>query len=283
TTAGFARERPAAVAGFGGYPSVPALSAATLLRLPRLIHEQNGVMGRVNRLFSSRVDALAMGTPLASPPANAVDIGNPIRDAAREAMATPYAPPSEGPVEVLVFGGSQGASAFSRLIPAAMAALPDAMRGRLKLTQQAREGEAEGVRAAYDAAGIAAEVAPFFDDLPGRMARTALVICRSGASTCAEIAAVGRPSILIPFPAALDDHQTANARPFEAAGAAVLAPEAGLTPEALSGHIRAVLEQPARAAAMAAAARAFGRPDAASALADLVERVADRQPLETRP
>ncbi|MEM1316393.1 MAG: glycosyltransferase, partial [Pseudomonadota bacterium] len=148
--------------------------------------------------------------------------------------------------------------------------------------QQAREGEAEGVRAAYAAAGIAADVAPFFDDLPARMGRAALVICRSGASTCAELAAVGRPSILIPFPAALDDHQTANARPFEAAGAAVLAQEAGLTPQDLSGHIRAILAQPERAAAMAAAAEGLGRPDAASALADLVERVAAKTSPESR-
>ena len=281
TTAAFARERPAAVAGFGGYPSLPALSAAWLLRVPWLIHEQNGVMGRVNRVFAARVDALAMGTLLADPPGNAVDVGKPLRDAARVARETPYPAPGEGPVEVLVFGGSQGASAFSRLLPAAMAELPEDLRARLKLTQQARDGEAEGVRTAYAEAGIAAEVSPFFDDLPGRMARAALVSCRSGAATCAEIAAIGRPSLLIPYPAALDDHQTANARPFEAAGAAVLSQEAGLTPQALSGHIRAILEDPARAMDMAAAARALGRPDAATALADLVERVAARDLPET--
>ncbi|MEO1687605.1 MAG: UDP-N-acetylglucosamine--N-acetylmuramyl-(pentapeptide) pyrophosphoryl-undecaprenol N-acetylglucosamine transferase, partial [Pseudomonadota bacterium] len=267
--AGFAMRRPSAVAGFGGYPSLPALSAATLLGVPRLIHEQNGVLGRVNRVFAGRVQALAMGVPLGAPPANAHDIGNPLRDAARAAMATPYAPPGDGALALLVFGGSQGASAFSRLVPAAVADLPDALRARLIVAQQAREGEAEAVRAAYAAAGVRAEVAPFFDDLPARLASAQLVVCRSGASTCAELAALGRPAILIPFPAALDDHQTANARALVEAGGALATPEAGLTSAALSAQMRAVLGDAPRAASMAAAARALGRPDAAGALADL--------------
>ena len=287
TLAWFLRDRPAAVAGFGGYPSLPALAAAVALNVPRLIHEQNGVLGRVNRAFARRVGAVACGTwPVANAPEGAalVPVGNPIRDAARAAAETPYAPPGEGPLRLLAFGGSQGASVFSRLVPEAVALLPEGLRARLRVTQQAREGEMQGVLGAYARMGVDAEVAPFFADLPDRLAAAQAVVCRAGASTVAELTAIGRPSVLIPFPAAMDDHQTANARPLAEAGAAALAPEAGLTPESLSGHIRAILEQPEAAARMAAAARALGRPDAARVLADLVDRIAARRPpLETAP
>ncbi len=272
----FREDRPSVVAGFGGYPSLPALAAGGLLGVPRLIHEQNGVLGRVNRLFAARVAALACGIRPANPPAGAklVETGNPIRAAARAAAETPYAPPGEGRLSVLAFGGSQGASAFARLIPDAMAALPDPLRARIDLTAQGREAEAAEMRDRLDALGVAADVRPFFDDLPARMAAAQLVIARSGASTMAELGAIGRPAILIPFPAAMDDHQTANARPFAEAGAAILAPEAGLTGAVLAGQMRAVLEAPARAASMAASARRLGKPDAAERLADLVERLA---------
>jgi UDP-N-acetylglucosamine--N-acetylmuramyl-(pentapeptide) pyrophosphoryl-undecaprenol N-acetylglucosamine transferase len=273
----FRFERPACVAGFGGYPAIPALGAAWRLRVPKLIHEQNGVLGRVNRLFAAHVDALACGVyPVSNAPEGAapIDIGNPIRQAARDAMATPYAPPDDGELNLLVFGGSQGASVFAELIPAALAALPLDLRDRIRLTQQARPAEAAAVSAVYKSAGVKAEVAPFFDDMPRRIATAQLVICRAGASTVGELTAIGRPSILVPYPAAMDDHQTANARPLAEAGAAVLAPEAGLTGEALAGHIRAILEDPARAADMAQKAKSLGRPDAAARLADLVERLA---------
>ncbi|MFV0472676.1 MAG: UDP-N-acetylglucosamine--N-acetylmuramyl-(pentapeptide) pyrophosphoryl-undecaprenol N-acetylglucosamine transferase, partial [Pikeienuella sp.] len=252
----FRRDRPAVVAGFGGYPSLPALIAAGLIGAPRLIHEQNGVLGRVNRLFARRVDALACGVfPLSNAPGGArlVEIGNPIRAAAKAAMAAPSAPPGEGEINLLVFGGSQGASVFARLLPEALAALPEPLRARLRVTAQAREGECAGLQAAL---GEGAEIAPFFADMPARIGAAQLVICRAGASTMAELAAIGRPAILVPFPAAMDDHQTANARPLVEAGGAILAPEAGLTGEALAGHIRAILEAPARAGAMAGAARA---------------------------
>jgi UDP-N-acetylglucosamine--N-acetylmuramyl-(pentapeptide) pyrophosphoryl-undecaprenol N-acetylglucosamine transferase len=176
---------------------------------------------------------------------------------------------------LLVFGGSQGASLFARLIPDAVAQLPEALRGRLTVTQQVREGEVAGVKAAYEAMGVEAEVAPFFDDLPARMTRAVLVVARAGASRIAELTAIGRPSILIPYAAAMDDHQTANARPLAEAGAAALLPEPGLTAEAISAQMRAILESPEKAAAMARAARAQGAPDAASRLADLVETVAN--------
>lgn len=272
-----AEDRPAVVAGFGGYPSVPALAAAAMLGVPQLIHEQNGVLGRVNRWSARRAAAVACGTwPVANAPKGArlVDVGNPVRPAILAASGAPYAPPAaEGPLEVLAFGGSQGASALSRLIPAAVAALDPALRGRLRLTLQAREAEAEGARAAL--AGVAAEVAPFFDDMPARLGRAHLVVSRSGASTVAELAAMGRPAILIPFPNAMDDHQTANAQALVGAGAAILAPEGELTEAALAGHLARLLSDPARLAAMAAAAKARARPDAAAKLGDLIEILAD--------
>jgi UDP-N-acetylglucosamine--N-acetylmuramyl-(pentapeptide) pyrophosphoryl-undecaprenol N-acetylglucosamine transferase len=201
-------------------------------------------------------------------------VGNPIRDAARAVMAEEFDPHSG---KLLVFGGSQGASLFARLVPAAVAQLPEHLRAGLTVAQQAREGEVAEVSAAYAASGVVAEVAPFFDDLPQRIASASLVIARAGASTIAELTAIGRPSILVPYAAAMDDHQTANASPLAEAGAAILAPEHGLTAEAISGQMRAILEAPEKASAMAAAAKAQGAPDAASRLADLVEAVANRQ------
>ncbi|MEL6793011.1 MAG: UDP-N-acetylglucosamine--N-acetylmuramyl-(pentapeptide) pyrophosphoryl-undecaprenol N-acetylglucosamine transferase, partial [Pseudomonadota bacterium] len=275
----FAHDRPAVVAGFGGYPALPALSAAIYHGVPRIIHEQNGVLGRVNRLFGGRVDALTCGVyPVTNPPKGAklIDMGNPIRDAVAEAAKTPYAPPADAPLNVLVFGGSQGASVFADLLPAAIAALPLEMRDRVRLTQQVRPVEIAAVSAVYKSGGVEAELAEFFSDMPRRIAEAHLVICRSGASTVSELTAIGRPSILVPYPSAMDDHQTANARPLADAGAAISAVEAGLTGAALAGHIRAVLDDPARAADMAAAARALGRPGAGRDLADLVERLAEK-------
>ncbi len=263
-----------------------------------MIHEQNGVLGRVNRLFAPRVDRVACGVwPVVNAPAGAAleRVGNPIRDAARAVMGgeiNPSPGESEGGLgesgedlgesgvrtrNLLVFGGSQGASLFARLAPEAVAQLPDDLRAKLRVAQQAREGEVDAVSAAYAAMGVAAEVAPFFDNLPERMAGAALVIARAGASTIAELTAIGRPSILIPYAAAMDDHQTANAKPLADAGAAVMLPERGLTAEAISAQMRAILESPERAAAMAQAARALGAPDAAGRLADLIEAVANRK------
>jgi len=273
--------RPDAVIGFGGYSAVPALAAAWMLRIPRLIHEQNGVLGRVNRAFAARVDRVACGTwPVRNAPRGArlEHIGNPVRGAVLEAAGAAYAPPGEAPIRLLVFGGSQGASAFARLVPPAVAALPDDLLRRITVTQQIRAGEEAAVADDYAAAGVTAELAPFFDDMPARMAAAHLVIARAGASTVAEIAAIGRPAILIPYPAAMDDHQTANAEALASAGAAILAPEAGLAPAALAGHIGGILGAPDRAAQMAAAARAEARPQAAEALADMVETLGKPRP-----
>ncbi|WP_118135745.1 undecaprenyldiphospho-muramoylpentapeptide beta-N-acetylglucosaminyltransferase [Oceanicella sp. SM1341] len=264
-------DRPACVIGFGGYPAIPAMTAAWALRLPRLIHEANGVPGRVNRLFATRVNRVACGIwPTALPEgAEAVHTGNPVRAAVR-ARAGAALPGMDDRLSLLVIGGSQGASLFSRAVPEAVALLPAPLRARLDVAQQVR-GEDGGVLARYRELGVAAETAPFFEDVPERLARAHLVISRSGASSVADISAIGRPSVLVPFAAAMDDHQTANARGLVGAGAAVALAESALTPEALAGHIAAILNSPEKAAAMADAARAEGRPDAHVRLADLVE------------
>lgn len=270
------RDRPAMVVGFGGYPSIPALAAATLLRLPRMIHEQNGVLGRVNRAFARRVSLVACGTwPTALPPGvEGVHTGNPVRQAVLERAGAPYIPPGDYPMSLVVIGGSQGARILSDMVPAAIAALPDELRRNLRVAHQARAEDQERVVAAYAQAGILAEVAPFFTDIPRRLSEAQLVVSRSGASSIADISAIGRPSILIPFAAATADHQTANARGLVEAQAAVLIPESALDPAALSAQMAAVLSQPQAAARMADNALAQGRPDAAERLAELVLRLA---------
>ncbi|MEL6220872.1 MAG: UDP-N-acetylglucosamine--N-acetylmuramyl-(pentapeptide) pyrophosphoryl-undecaprenol N-acetylglucosamine transferase [Pseudomonadota bacterium] len=268
----FRRARPAMVAGFGGYPAFPAMAAAVLLGVPRLIHEQNGVLGRVNRLFAPLAKVVACGIwPVENAPARArLDpVGNPVRAAVLEA-AQPFVLPGDGPVRLLVVGGSQGASVFASLVPGAVTLLPEAMRTRLQVTQQTRGDDGPAVEAAYRTASVAAETAPFFTDLPARMAAAHLVIARAGASTIAELGVIGRPAILVPYPHAAADHQTANARAQVEAGAAILAPEAGLTTSALGAHIRAALN-PDRLPSMAEAARATGRADATETLVRLVE------------
>jgi len=276
-------DRPSVVVGFGGYPSIPALAAAWALKLPRMIHEQNGVLGRVNRLFARHVDIVACGIWPTDLPQGLIGqhTGNPVRGAVRDREGAAYIPPGDYPMTLVVFGGSQGARVISDIVPGAVARLPDAARRWLRVIHQARDEDADRVRATYDAAGVKAEIAPFFTDLPRLIAEAQLVICRSGASSVADISVIGRPAILIPFAAAASDHQTANARGLVAAGAAILAPEAGLDSVRLSGHIAAVLSDPARASAMAVAAYRQGIPDATLRLAALVEALAE--PLAERP
>lgn len=266
---------PSAVVGFGGYASVPTLIAARLRRLPAMLHEQNAVLGKANRLVlggAARVaTSFARTQYLAPDDRRACLVGNPVREPVRLLRSSPYRAPGEGRViDILVFGGSQGAASFSQIIPEAILALPSTLRARVRLVQQCRPEDIERVRATYTAAGIVAELAPFFADLPARLAAAHLVIGRSGASTVAELAAIGRPSILIPYPYAADDHQSANARAFEATGACIVIPHASFTAAALASHLNALLEAPQRLATMAAAAHAAGRPDAAARLADLV-------------
>ena len=270
------QDPPRAVVGFGGYPSIPALAAATILRIPRLIHEQNGVLGRVNRHFATRVAAIACGTwPTELPEGvEAVHTGNPVRAAVLDRAAAPYIPPGDYPMSLVVFGGSQGARIISEVVPEAIARLPQPLRGRLRVHHQARGEDAAAVRAVYDEAGIYAEVAAFFEDMPRLMTEAQLVICRAGASSIADLSVIGRPSILIPLAAAIRDEQTANARTLSSAGAAILMPESRLTPEVLAEHVEAVLSDPQAAQRMAQAALGRGRPGAADDLADMVEAIA---------
>lgn len=272
------RARPALVVGFGGYPSIPALGAAYVLRIPRMIHEQNGVLGQVNRLFAPRVQALACGTWPTALPAGAVGhpVGNPVRAAVAERAGADYIPPGDYPMSLLAIGGSQAARVISDVLPAALAALPPALRQHIRIAHQARPEDIARVTAAYEAAGIRAEVEPFFTDIPRRMTECQLVISRAGASSIADITIIGRPAVLIPFAAATGNHQTANAAGLVAAGGAVLLAEEQASPQALSAAIAAILSDPKRAAAMARAALSHARPNAARDLADLAETLAPR-------
>lgn len=270
--------RPAAVVGFGGYASVPTVLAASARRVPIVIHEQNAVLGRANRLLASRADAIAtsfaeVGKVRPADRGKLVLTGNPVREAIRRVRETVQAPlAADATVAVLVTGGSQGASVFAELVPAAVALLPEALRGRLRLSQQAREAELAQVVAAYAALGVAADVRRFFDDMPERLADARLLICRSGASTVAENTVAGRPALLIPYPHAIDDHQAANARAVAVAGGARVLPQAATDAAALASALTEVLGDPAVLAGMAEAARAVGIADAVDRLADLVER-----------
>jgi len=272
------RDRPAAVVGFGGYPTIPALAAACLLRRPRMIHEQNGVPGRVNRIFATRVDLVACGIwPTELPDgARAEHVGNPVRASVLERAGAPYIPPGEYPMSILVIGGSQGARILSDVVPAAIAALPDAILRNLRVSHQAREEDMDRVTRAYAGAGIDADVQPFFRDVPRLMSEAQLVISRAGASSIADISVIGRPAILVPYAAAAADHQTANARGLTEAGGAIRIPESKLDAASLSTQIAAVLVDAQGAGLMAQAALSQGMPDAAQRLADMVEELAGR-------
>jgi len=270
------RLRPAAVIGFGGYPTVPPVLAATWRGVPSLIHD--AVAGRANRLLAPRVNAIATTFPgvFSDAPelaAKATLTGNPVRSAVVAAAATLYDPPDDH-LRLLVFGGSQGARILADIVPAAIARLEPGLRARLRIVQQAREEDRPRAQQAYASLPVAAEVAPFFADLPARIAASHLVVSRSGASTVAELAAIGRPSILVPLPHAIDQDQFANAGVLERAGGALRLVQDAFTPERLAGEITALAGTPQRLAAMAAAARSIGRLDAASRLADLVLEVA---------
>lgn len=269
------RDRPAVVVGFGGYPSIPALAAAWVLRRPRMIHEQNGVLGRVNQVFARRVDKVACGTWPAALPVGVTGepTGNPVRQAVLDRASAPYIPPGEYPMALVVIGGSQGARILSDVVPAAVALLPEGLRSNLRVAHQARDEDASRAAAAYEAAGVRAEIAPFFADIPRRLSEAQLVISRSGASSVADISVIGRPAILIPFAAATGDHQTANAKGLADAGAAVVVQEKALDAGALAGHIASILEDPHKAEGMARAALGEGKPDATARLVALVEEL----------
>ena len=271
--------KPAAVVGFGGYPSVPTMLAAAQLGLPTLIHEQNAVFGRANRLLAPRARRVATGfaeTAGLRPAdrARAIHTGNPVRPAIRAIGAKAYVPPTDGAIELLVVGGSQGARFFGEIVPAALAALPAGLRARLHVAQQARPEDNVAVGGALLGLGIPAEVRVFFDDMPARFERAHLVICRSGASTIAELAAAGRPALLVPYPYAMDDHQTANAGAFAAANAGWMVPQSELTEAALADRLAGLLADSVQLGAAASAARRFARDDAAEHLAGLAQSLA---------
>ena len=279
--------RPAVVVGFGGYPTVPPVAAAALSRVPVVLHEQNAVLGRANRFVAGRAAALATGFPTLGGASEAVlakatYTGNPVRPAVFSAAAEPF-PPVEpgGTLHLLVTGGSQGARVMSDVVPTAIEQLDPDTRARLGIVQQARGEDETRVRDTYARLGVQAEVAPFFTDLPARMAAAHLVIARAGASTVSEIATVGRASILVPFPHALDQDQAANAAVLAASGAAVVCEQKDFTPDWLAVELIRVMSTPAELFHRAQSARASSRWDAAERLADLVLAVAGRGPSES--
>jgi len=268
-----ALKRPAAVAAFGGYASVPTGVAAGLLRVPLVLHEQNAVLGRAHRLLLRFADRIATSFPETRgvPAGKAVDVvGNPVRAAFHDVAAPP---PHDG-VRLFVVGGSQGARVFSDILPDAIARLAPEARAQLTIVQQCRGEDLERVERAYADLGVAAELAAFFDDMPARLAAADLVVSRAGASAVAEILLMGRASVLVPYPHAADDHQRANARALDAAGAAVAVDPAEATAERLADVLGELVGDAARLAAMGEAARGLARADAAARLADRVEEVA---------
>ena len=271
--------RPSAVIGFGGYPALPALLAARRDRIPTLIHEQNAVLGRVNRLVAARVDAIATAyDKIERLPAAGRDkvayVGNPVRDEVLALRDQPFPPLGpDGIFRLLVIGGSQGASILSDVVPEGLALLPEHFRRRLQVTQQCRAEDIDRVRARYAALAIPADLATYMPDLPERLAWSHLVIARAGASTIAELTVAGRPAILVPLPSATDDHQTANAREMARSGGARMVPQSRFTPIELAKQMQKLALDPDALANAAARARSAGKPDAARALADLVERI----------
>jgi UDP-N-acetylglucosamine--N-acetylmuramyl-(pentapeptide) pyrophosphoryl-undecaprenol N-acetylglucosamine transferase len=264
------RLRPAVVVGFGGYASVPAMMAASFAGIPTILHEQNAVLGRANKLLARRATRIATSFPTVVGVGDRATVtGNPVRPGIA-ALAEAAYPAVIDELRMLVVGGSQGARVFSRLIPEAVALLPAGLQRRLTIAQQARPEDLEMAKANYAKASAKVELAPFFGDMPERLRVAHLVVSRSGASTVAELTAAGRPAVLVPYPFATDDHQTANARALESAGAAWLMPESTTTPPLLAERLAALAADPSALARAAAAARGLGRRDAAARLADLV-------------
>lgn len=271
---------PSIIVGFGGYPSLPTLFAARTLRLPYVLHEQNAVLGRVNRMFAKHATRIATSFGVVTMvPAEAagrvVLTGNPVRPAIAGAAIVGYPSfNSDSRLNLLVIGGSQGAHVFSEAVPAALAHMPEHLRQRVAVSQQCRADDLDTARDGFRRINVVPELATFFNDMPARLAGAHLVIARAGASTCAELTVAGRPSVLVPYPFAMDDHQTANAEQLAATGAAWMIPQRALTPMALAARLEALMTLPASLSKAAGAAIAAARPDAAERLADLVEHAA---------
>ncbi len=267
----FKAHKPAAVIGFGGYPSLPSLLAARRMKTPYFIHEQNAVLGRVNKVFQNRARKVACGLwPVKFAKQNAVFVGNPVREAVLQYEAS--ALPNAADFQLVVFGGSQGASIFSKIVPFAVSLLPVELRKKLHVVQQARQDEVETVKKQYEQVDVACEVAPFFTNLPERISQSQFVIARSGASTLAELQTIGRGSILVPLPSAANDHQRANAQALVNAGAALEYEETQNQPEELAVWLQDVLTSRTTLERMADSAYRLARPKAAQALAELIEK-----------
>ncbi|MBV1706089.1 MAG: undecaprenyldiphospho-muramoylpentapeptide beta-N-acetylglucosaminyltransferase [Hyphomicrobiales bacterium] len=280
------RLRPAIVVGFGGYPTVPPLMAASLLKMPTVLHEQNAVLGAANRALARRVTAIAtgfgrLGGSDGRVRAKARDVGNPVRPAVLAAAATQFPAVGEGGLHVLITGGSQGARVFADIMPEALRLMPEAVRARMHIVQQARPEDVARVRDAYAASQTDALVESFFNDLPARMASAHLVVARAGASTVAELAVIGRPAILVPFPHALDQDQAANAAELEKSGAVKVIRQNDFTAPWVAQALEQALDNPLALAQRAQAAKAQGRVDATARLADLVLGVAQKHKLES--
>jgi len=272
--------KPDAVVGFGGYPALPALLAASARRIPTILHEQNAVLGRVNRFLAGDAAAIATAYPevdrLKAAYRDKVEVvGNPVREAVARLGEAPLPPFDEvAPLKILVTGGSQGASILGTVVPAGLGLLEPSLRHRLQVVQQCRPDDIVAVRASYAALKIPAELMTYITDMPAKLAEAHLIIARAGASTIAELTAAGRPAILVPLPSATDDHQTANAREMAKAGGARMIAQSDFTPDALAKQIEALAKDPEALANAAARSLSVGRPNAASDLADLVERIA---------
>ncbi|MCZ6453605.1 MAG: undecaprenyldiphospho-muramoylpentapeptide beta-N-acetylglucosaminyltransferase [Alphaproteobacteria bacterium] len=269
------RLQPSLAVGFGGYPTIPPILAAGLAGVPTIIHEQNAVLGRANRRLARGARAFALSFERTAKlsdagAARAQVVGNPVREEIAALATHPYTPPTDI-VQVLVLGGSLGAQVFSKIVPAAFESMPPEARLRFRVAQQCRPEDIDSVRATYRTLQMPVELATFFDDVPQRLARSHMVICRAGASTVAEMTAAGRPALYVPFPHAADDHQTDNARAVENGGGGWVFPQPEFTPGALAGWLEAALEDPQALASVANAARTLGNPSAADRLADMVE------------
>jgi len=274
--------KPAAVVGFGGYPSFPPILAASRLHIPSCVHDQNAVMGRANRVLARFATKVASSFPklMGLPPAaqsKLVVTGNPVRDIALKERASPYPPLTpDGPFNLLVFGGSQGAQFFGDFMPKVFAEMPREERARVRLIQQVRQEQLNQVKALYGELGVACELQTFFMDMPRVIANSHLVVCRSGASTIAELGVIGRPAIMVPLPHAIDNDQLRNAESFAGAGAGWVHPQASLEPKNFAAFLTRLRSQEGELRRAAEAALGHGKPDAAMRLADLTEQLAGK-------
>ena len=271
----FWKDRPNIIVGFGGYPTIPALIASIFMRLPRIIHEQNGILGKVNQLFAKKVHLVACGTWPTTIPENikCEHIGNPVRKEILGRSGSPYIPPGNHPMSILIMGGSQGAKILSNIVPEAIGTLPEELLKYIRVFQQAREEDCQRVKAYYVDRGIACEVLPFFENIASHLSKAQLIISRSGASSVADIGMVGRPSILVPLGSAIRDEQTLNAYPLKKARAATVIAEQNLTVKRLNKAILKILSSPENAIKMAANAHKTVVLDATNKLADRVEEI----------